>query len=67
MVHVSRFGRIFEIDLRSPDTPPRYWSHGRWVRDPSLRNEDVLFDAYSQAVPRRTIRSLLQRSRVGLA
>jgi hypothetical protein len=58
MVHVTRSGRIFEIDLRSPGKPPRYWSNGRWVSDPSLRNEDVLFDAHSRALPQRAIPGL---------
>jgi hypothetical protein len=67
MVHVRLFGRVFEIDLSSPGTPPRYWCHGRWVSDPSLRNEDVLFDAQSRAVPRTAIRTLIERDRVGAA
>ena len=66
MVHVTLFGRIFEVDLRSPRTPARYWSHGRWVSDPSLRNEDVLFDAHSRGLPRGSVRPLIERSRVGV-
>ncbi len=67
MVHVTLFGRIFEIDLMSPGGTPRYWCHGRWVSYPSLRNEDVLFDAHSRAVPRRSIRTFMERDRVGAA
>lgn len=67
MVHVTVSGRIFEIDLRSPGTPPRYWRHGRWVIDPSLRNEDVLFDAHAQPLPEASIRTLEARHRVGVA
>jgi hypothetical protein len=66
MVHVTLSGRIFEVDLRSPGTSPRYWQQGRWVRDPSLRNEDVLFDAQSRAVPENSIRTMLDRYRVGV-
>ena len=58
MVHVTLFGRIFEVDLRSPDAPPRYWREGRWMRDPSLSNQDVLFDPAARAVPRRWVRAL---------
>jgi hypothetical protein len=51
MVHVTLFGRIFEVDLRSPHAPPRCWSEGRWVRDSSLSNEDVLFDSAARGSP----------------
>jgi hypothetical protein len=58
MVHVTLLGRIFEVDLRSPHSPPRYWNDGRWMRDRSLSNEDVLFDPAALALPRRVVRTL---------
>lgn len=58
MVHVTLFGRIFEVDLRSPHRPSRYWDDGRWRRDRSLSNEDVLFDPAALALPRRRVAGL---------
>jgi hypothetical protein len=66
MVHVTLSGRIFEVDLRSPHAPPRSWCEGRWMRDLSLSNEDVLFDPAARALPRRWVRPL-QPDRVGVA
>jgi hypothetical protein len=66
MVHVTLFGRIFEVDLRSPHAPPRYWCEGRWMRDRSLSNQDVLFDPAALAVPRGWVRTL-PADRVGVA
>jgi hypothetical protein len=58
MVHVTLSGRIFEVDLRSPHTPPRFWCDGRWMRDPALSNQDVLFDPAARGLPRRWIHAL---------
>jgi hypothetical protein len=58
MVHVTLFGRIFEVDLRSPHTPPLFWREGGWMRDPSLSNEDVLFDPAARTLPRARVRAL---------
>ena len=66
MVHVTLFGRIFEVDLQSPHTSARYWCEGRWMLDPSLSNQDVLFDPAALAVPRGWVRTL-PRDRVGVA
>ena len=66
MVHVTLFGRIYEVDLRSPHTPPRYWCEGRWMRDTSLSNQDVLFDPESCAVHQSWVRTL-PADRVGVA
>jgi hypothetical protein len=65
MVQVTLSGRIFEVDLRSPHSPPRYWCDGRWMPDASLSNEDVLFDPAAQALPRAWVWALRpHRSRV---
>jgi hypothetical protein len=66
MVHVTLFGRIYEVDLRSPHTSPRYRCEGRWMRDPSLSNQDVLFDPAALAVTRGRVRTL-PPDRVGVA
>jgi hypothetical protein len=67
MVHVTLFGRIFEVDLRSPHTPSRCWCEGRrWMRDPALSNEDVLFDPAARALPRSWVKPL-RADRVGVA
>ena len=66
MVHVTLFGRIYEVDLRSPHTPPRFWSGGRWMPDPSLSNQDVLFDPAALAVTWGWVRTL-PADRVGVA
>ena len=66
MVHVTLFGRIFEVDLRSPHAPPRSWCEGRWMRDPSLSNEDVLFDPAARTLPRSWVQAL-RADRVGVA
>ena len=57
MVYIRLFGRVFEVDLRSPGTHPRYRRDGRWVFDPFLSNQQVLFDSAAEAVPSRSARS----------
>jgi hypothetical protein len=42
MVHVTLFDKLFEIDLRSPERPARWWFIDGWV-DHGLTNEQVLF------------------------
>jgi hypothetical protein len=42
MVYVTLFEKLFEIDLRSPDRPARWWFIDGWV-DHGLTNEEVLF------------------------
>lgn len=65
MIVVTLSGRIFEVDLRSPHSSPRYWRDGRWMPDASLSNEDVLFNPAAQALPRAWVRALRpHRSRV---
>lgn len=43
MVHVRLFQKLFEVDLRSPDGPARWWFIDGWVDHP-LTNEEVLFN-----------------------
>jgi hypothetical protein len=66
MVHLTLFEKLFEVDLRSPDGPARWWFIDEWV-DHTLTNEQVLFDPGAEVVPDCTMEEVeaLQRVRVG--
>jgi hypothetical protein len=55
--HIELFGRLFEVDLRSPTEPARRWFEGHWV-SAALTNEEVLFNPEAEALPTRRIRAV---------
>jgi hypothetical protein len=55
--HIELFGRLFEVDLRSPSEPAKRWFDGRWV-SAALTNEEVLFDPQAEALPTWGVRAV---------
>ncbi len=56
MVHIELFEKLFEVDLRSPNTTAKWWFHDGWV-DHVLTNEEVLFNRDAKPFAERLARS----------
>jgi hypothetical protein len=57
MVHVELVGRLFEIDLRSPQAHARTWFGDQWIEH-FLTNEEVMLCDDAHPVTRFGVEAL---------
>ena len=66
MVYASLFGKLFKIDLATPEVPARWWFIDGWV-DHALTNEEILFDRAAQPLSKQLADAVETFWRVGVA